>query len=669
MNEALEENDSHSTIEMLDQNNTQNNQRISSSVTEPLELVFENLSYQVKLKKKRRVNGVDKKKNLLDNLTGIFRPGRLTAIMGASGAGKTTLLSILAGNSGKGTVSGTISVNGTECNLDTLRDMSGFVFQDDILLPYMKVREAIEMSAILRLPKKISSFDRKIRVQDTIHILELENAKNTIVGSTMQRGISGGERKRTAIGMEMVINSPMLFLDEPTTGLDTFTAFKVMKSLSGLAKNGRIVVVTIHQPSYDIFNLFDDLVILSRGKIAYFGPAKESISYFASLGFQCPRFTNPADYFFMHVLREFGRTQSCTETESKEAAAHGQSTLNADDQIDKDLTVQSNIPENTYKNQCDLRINKILMAWPESEYAKNINQLIQNGLKNGFLKTSLRQYPPFHVQFKFLLARAAKNLFRNTILLISRLAQAVFLGLIVGLTYLNDDSQTLNVQLRNKSGALFYFSVNVFFAAATSVLNIFSQESQVFYREYNGGYYSLIAYYISKTMVEIPGLIIGPFLMVLIAYYLIGLDPPFSSYLMTGLLAALGAICGNSLGIFMSACIEDLNVAMAIVPNILLPFILVSGIFVAEIKAWVSWIKYISPIYYSFSGMIYVQFQGSDINCDTSTQDCSKDRAYTRLNFFPTFPSGVDAVFLLLIYSILWVGGFIALYLHSRAKK
>ena len=138
-------------------------------------------------------------KPILDDITGIFRPGRLTAVMGASGAGKTTLLSVLAGNVEGGTISGSIQINGEDFSEPgKMQKISGFVFQDDILLPTMTVREAIKMSALLRLPKEVSEEERMKRVEDIVKVLHLKRAQNTKVGDPIKKGISGGERKRTS---------------------------------------------------------------------------------------------------------------------------------------------------------------------------------------------------------------------------------------------------------------------------------------------------------------------------------------------------------------------------------------------------------------------------------------------------------------------------------------
>jgi len=156
----------------------------------------------------------------------------------------------------------------------------------------------------------MSPEDRKERVEYLIKILSLTACADTQVGRSFQRGISGGERKRTAIGYEMVTNPSLIFLDEPTTGLDSWTAYSVVRSLHKLAELGRTVVCTIHQPSSEIYALFDRLILLSSGKTAFSGPAKKAVEYFSTIGYQCPPYSNPSDYY-MKILK----TRDATDQE------------------------------------------------------------------------------------------------------------------------------------------------------------------------------------------------------------------------------------------------------------------------------------------------------------------------------------------------------------------
>lgn len=687
---AAPTNTSTSNVEQSSNNAKLHSSSLKQS-SERLELAFQNLTYQVKLKSKYRTPGGPKEKKILSGITGIFRPGRLAAIMGSSGAGKTTLLLVLAGYAEEGAIEGNILVNGEPYSGKSLRDVSGFVFQDDLLLESMKVREAIAMSALLRLPKSVNKEEQRRRVNETLGLMHLEKAQDTIVGSPLQKGISGGERKRTAIGMEMVVNPAMLFLDEPTTGLDAFTALTVVLSLKGLARQGRTIIATIHQPSTEIFNIFDDLVIMSRGRIAYFGPVKHVIAYFARQGYRCPQYSNPADYLFMDVLREFG---TIDEEDSEEEQISGRTTPLSRDNVsslENSLTDRSNNTvfgdseserraagtglvaatrpsnhslnsstlgesSNTPQELCDRKIEGLISAWSNSPEQATLIKENQTRPKVGVAYGLLRQQAPLHVQFVFLFARATKSYIRNTQLIIARLFQSIFIGVVLGLIYLKTNDYDMTVQIQNKSGALYFIAVNAFFAASSEVLAIFGVEKQVFYREYRAGYYSIGPYYISKTLVEMPGTIIAPYLMIIIAYYMIGLTPAFSSYLFIATLAALGALCGHAYGTLIASIFDDVNIALIVAPLCILPFVAVSGIFVAALPVYINWLKYCSPIYYSFSGMLQTQFPNGELKS-------------TELSFESTFSAGVDVAFLCGLFLIVWVAGFMALWYGAWRKR
>lgn len=135
------------------------------------------------------------------------------------------------------------------------------------------------------------------RVDQIISELRLSKCQNTKIGGPLVKGVSGGERKRTSIGVELITDPSLIFLDEPTTGLDSFTATSVMETLKELASQGRTIVQTIHQPNSDIFEMFDRLMLLARGKIIYFNEARLAVDYFAGINYRCPELSNPADYF------------------------------------------------------------------------------------------------------------------------------------------------------------------------------------------------------------------------------------------------------------------------------------------------------------------------------------------------------------------------------------
>ena len=199
---------------------------------------------------------------------------------------------------------GLITVNNKDKDdLSNFSSYSAYVQQDDILFQTMTVRECLTFAARLKL--ECEEVYKIERVNHMIKMLKLVKAQNTRIGGPLVKGVSGGERKRTSIGVELITDPNLVFLDEPTTGLDSFTATSVMGMLADLAKKeNRTVVSTIHQPNTDIFDIFDRLVLLARGKIIYFNLASLSVDYFTGLGHECPDTSNPCDFFMTMMSKE-----------------------------------------------------------------------------------------------------------------------------------------------------------------------------------------------------------------------------------------------------------------------------------------------------------------------------------------------------------------------------
>lgn len=234
---------------------------------------------------------------VLNGVTGLVGPGEVMAMLGPSGSGKTTLLTALAGRLA-GKLSGTITYNGNPFSGSTRRS-TGFVSQDDVLYPHLTVHETLSYAALLRLPRSLTREQKMEHVDTVIAELGLSRCRNSPVGggSALFRGISGGERKRVSIGQEMLVNPSLLLLDEPTSGLDATTAQRIVAVLRSLARGGRTVVTTIHQPSSRLYRMFDKVVVLLDGCPIYSGQAGRVMEYLEGVGFvPAFNFVNPADF-------------------------------------------------------------------------------------------------------------------------------------------------------------------------------------------------------------------------------------------------------------------------------------------------------------------------------------------------------------------------------------
>ncbi|CAN6452411.1 unnamed protein product [Victoria cruziana] len=256
---------------------------------QPLSLAFDHVNYYVDMPSEMRSQGIEESKlQLLSDVSGAFRPGVLTALVGVSGAGKTTLMDVLSGRKTGGYIEGSIYVSGYPKRQDTFARISGYCEQNDIHSPHVTVYESLVYSAWLRLSPDVKSDTRKLFVEEVMELVELNPIRNALVGLPGVYGLSTEQRKRLTIAVELVANPSIIFMDEPTTGLDARAAAIVMRTVRNTVDTGRTVVCTIHQPSIDIFEAFDELLLMKRGgQVIYAGPlgacSHKLVEYFEAI--------------------------------------------------------------------------------------------------------------------------------------------------------------------------------------------------------------------------------------------------------------------------------------------------------------------------------------------------------------------------------------------------
>ncbi|GMJ09280.1 polar auxin transport inhibitor sensitive 1, PLEIOTROPIC DRUG RESISTANCE 9 [Hibiscus trionum] len=232
----------------------------------PITISFEDVQYFVDTPKKLREQGCPQKRlQLLRDITGAFRPGVLTALMGVSGAGKTTLMDVLSGRKTGGYIEGEIRIGGYPKVQETYARISAYCEQTDIHSSMITVEESVMYSAWLRLPTEIDKHKRLEFVAEVLQMIELYEIKDSLVGIPRVSGISSEQRKRLTIAVELVSNPSIIFMDEPTSGLDARAAAIVMRVVKNIVDTNRTIVCTIHQPSIDIFEAFDELILMKKG--------------------------------------------------------------------------------------------------------------------------------------------------------------------------------------------------------------------------------------------------------------------------------------------------------------------------------------------------------------------------------------------------------------------
>jgi ABC-type multidrug transport system ATPase subunit len=258
----------------------------------PVKIAYKNLTFAA---------GTPTKRVILDNMSGVFGPAELVAIMGPSGAGKTTLLSLLTGQIQR-FESGTIELNNEPMDTVILRKHSALVGQDNLLLGSLTPLDSLTFAAYIKLGPSVPEARKIQKVDALLKQFGLSECETTLVGvAGGAKGLSGGQQKRLAIALEMVSSPSLIFLDEPTSSLDSYSSMLVVDRLRLMAEHGHTVVSTIHQPSAAILFKFHTLLLLAKGGTVYFGPTSRIVEYFEMIDKPIPENTNPADFAMEQV--------------------------------------------------------------------------------------------------------------------------------------------------------------------------------------------------------------------------------------------------------------------------------------------------------------------------------------------------------------------------------
>lgn len=538
-----------------------------------------------------------------------------------------------------------------------MKKLSGFVFQDDVLFDTMTVRESLMMSATLRLPRSVSEQEKIKKVSDIIKILGLEKAQNTKIGTPEKKGISGGERKRTAIAMEMITDPQILFLDEPTSGLDTFTAFNVMSKLKDVAQSGRTIVATIHQPSSKTFMLFDDLLLLAEGKVVYHGPVSEVLDYFGGMGYVCPAYMNPADFLFMEVL-------------NSDADSEGTKSADSTSSIEVNVVDRATTPVASKSNAL------LISSWEQHQREQKdpgsldapsdaSSSSIQDPIK---VFQSQKTNSTFGTQFKFLAGRVGRNMIRNKMIIFARLGRSLFSGILMASIYYGVQKKVGFAETQDRVFALFFIITNEFFNGIGNSVFLFSAERGVFLREYHNGYYTLLPYFLSKTLMELPAGLISPIISASIMYPLVGLRSGIVHFLTLLITVQALALVSASMGLMLGAMFPNFEMAMSLMPAITLPMMIFSGVQInlKTIPIYFRFMPYISPLRYAFSAMAQNEFRGLKFNMCDPSMGCSGDQTLKQFALEDDPSIWVNWLILVLMYLVYTFGGLACLW---RATK
>ncbi|KAL2461816.1 ABC transporter G family member 11 [Abeliophyllum distichum] len=494
--------------------------------------------------------------NVLEGLSGYAEPGSFTALMGPSGSGKSTLLDALSGRLATNAfLSGTILLNGRKAKLSF--GTAAYVTQDDNLIGTLTVRETISYSARLRLPDRMPWSEKRTLVESTIIEMGLQDCADTVIGNWHLRGISGGEKRRVSIAVEILMRPRLLFLDEPTSGLDSASAFFVTQTLRGLSRDGRTVIASIHQPSSEVFELFDRLYLLSGGKTVYFGQASEAYEFFANAGFPCPPLRNPSDHFLRCINSDFDKVKATLKGSMKLRFESN------DDPLDKVTTSEA--------------MRTLIDSFRSSQYSYSAKEKIEEMSKvKGTVLDSRGSQASFFMQAFTLTKRSFVNMSRDFGYYWLRLVIYIVVTVCIGTIYLNVGTGYNSILARGAC-ASFVFGFVTFMSIGG--FPSFVEDMKVFQRERLNGHYGVTAFVISNTLSAMPFLILITFISGTVCYFMVHLHPGFIHYLFFVLCLYASVTVVESLMMAIASVVPNFLMGIIIGAGIQGIFMLVSGYF------------------------------------------------------------------------------------------
>ncbi|ORX40799.1 P-loop containing nucleoside triphosphate hydrolase protein [Kockovaella imperatae] len=572
----------------------------------------------------------DKSRRILNNISSHVDRGEFVGLLGASGSGKTTLLNVLSGRLSKvGEASGEITYEGVNRKASTWKRTIAFVEQDDALFARLTVRETINYAAKLRLPD--SEFDaeaKKRRVEETIEMLRLEDCENGQVGSGLKRGISGGERKRVSIGVELVSNSSLFFLDEPTSGLDSFAASRLVTNLREVVQKRNLAcLMTIHQPSWDMFCTLDRVILLAKGAIYYDGPPRDTVEYFKGLDYNVPEGVNPADYF-----------------------------ISIAENVDRD-------------EEGKARIQKLIDNWKErAAQATPVSRPAGKVDEKDVKKSSKAQWPTsWFFELMLLFRRTSKDQLRDKQLWVGSAGQTIVFLIVIGFAFfrLNDSQKDVLAKI----GVLFIIPINAAFGASAPVLASFPLQRTILIRERSSALYRCSSFFLSKVMLEIPIAVIFRIPYLIIVYFMIGLRLSAARIFIFLAITCLHIANSVCLGLAIAGVSPTVEIANILSPVVNVIFLFFGGNLLPSPPPWFIWLKYISPLYYTYSALTINEFRGAQLQCDDSSSQCYQSgndvlKAYN----LEVFSIGADAGFLAALTIAFLAAGYLGLSFSTRPK-
>ncbi|XP_061982098.1 pleiotropic drug resistance protein 1-like isoform X6 [Populus nigra] len=544
---------------------------------EPHSITFDDVIYSVDMPQEMKIQGVvEDRLVLLKGVNGAFRPGVLTTLMGVSGAGKTTLMDVLAGRKTGGCIEGDIKISGYPKKQETFARIAGYCEQNDIHSPHVTVYESLLYSAWLRLPPEVDSETRKMFIEEVMELVELDSLRNALVGLPGVNGLSTEQRKRLTIAVELVANPSIIFMDEPTSGLDARAAAIVMRTVRNTVDTGRTVVCTIHQPSIDIFEAFDELFLMKRGG--------EEI------------YVGPLGHHSTHLIKYFEAIEGVSKIKDGYNPATWMLEVTDSSQ---EMALEVDFA-NIYKNSDLFRRNKALIAELSTPAP---------GSKDVHFPT--RYSTSFFTQCMACLWKQHWSYWRNPPYTAVRFLFTTFIALMFGTMFWDLGSKVKTTQdLSNAMGSMYAAVLFLGFQNGTAVQPVVAVERTVFYRERAAGMYSALPYAFAQALIELPYVFVQAAVYGVIVYAMIGFEWTAAKFFWYLFFMYFTLLYFTFYGMMAVAVTPNHHIAAIVSTAFYAIWNLFSGFIIprTRIPIWWRWYYWGCPVSWSLYGLVVSQY-------------------------------------------------------------
>ncbi|KAK0075102.1 hypothetical protein PV325_007354 [Microctonus aethiopoides] len=548
---------------------------------EAIDIEFKNVTFNVSS------GFYSEKKPILKGVSGCFKSGELTAIMGPSGAGKSSLLNLLTGFHDVNAGNNINYINrDTAQSLNVYRKAACYIQQDDQLHLLFTTIESMRIAANLKIGNSLSNEAKELLIDDILETLDLIKAKETRCNH-----LSGGQKKRLSIALELIDNPPVMFLDEPTTGLDSSSTLQCISMLQNLTRNGRTIICTIHQPSATIYEMFDHIYLLADGHCMYQGAPKNTVAFFSRVGLQCPKYHNPADYIIEVVSKEYGNfNEQLKIFASRNTNDYWRVTLLDDKSSSIYLT--------------DDKQNETTTTIATTTTTTAAIKISKRRIINNENKAVIFINPPSElIRFGVLFNRCMIQLYRDWTVTHLKMILHFLVGVLLGLFYVNAGSD--GSKSFHNIGFLIITLVYLCYTSMMPAVLRFPSELPVLKKEKFNNWYKLHTYYAATLTAQLPIQALFTVIYCSVSYLMSSQPLDWNRFIMFLVTSILITFIAESMGLILGIVVNPVNGTFfgAIATCVMLIFAGFLALF-RHMPVFMYYISYLSYLRYGLDAMI-----------------------------------------------------------------